>query len=306
MSQASFASLSRALPAISREMRGRRLPFAAFLGLLVLAGYLAAHLTWQFMPAGTGTEGAAARAPLRPAPGQSPQHGPAADIAAAHLFGTAAASSAEPSAVDAPETSLDLTLLGVAAGSSGAPSQAIISSGSSGHQDTYGVGAKLPGGALIRRILPDRVVIAHNGRLESLRLPVAGTSILASNMSFGNGGGRSGAGKQQHRAPPSPAQVRKKIESNPKSLSDYMRLRPYAKKGHLEGYRVYPGKFPALFRKTGLRPGDIVTKVNGIDLDNPKANMRAISQIKNAKGPVHLVVQRGGKSVQVTVNIPGG
>lgn len=307
--------MTRALPGASRALRGRWLPYGVFLGFLVLAGYMAAHLTWQFAGGGGGQAASAPASPAHRPGGNQPDQGPADKVAAAHLFGTASAKSRRQAAADAPETSLDLSLLGVAAGTSGAPSQAIISSGSNGQQDTYAVGATLPGGAVIRQILPDRVVIAHDGRLESLRLPVVGTSLLAAHMSFGNGqgsvdtgGGKKSGGKAGPSAPPgpSPAKLRHELKNNPKSVSDYMRLRPYAKGGHLKGYRVYPGKFPKLFQNSGLKPGDIVTQVNGIDLDNPKANMRAMSQIKKANGPVHLVVQRGGKSVHVTVQIPGG
>lgn len=305
MPQASFfglqAALTRALPVITRRLRGRLLPFAVFLGLLVLAAYLAARLTWQLAAPSAAlarTEHTAVATSSR-----NPARDRAAQIAAAHLFGTAAETAQQLAAQNAPETSLDLTLLGVAAGRSGAPSQAIIASGNSA-QNTYPVGATLPGGAVIRDILPDRVVLAHNGHLENLSLPMAGTSLLSAKMSFGSSD--SASAPQRSPNAPSAAQVRRDIEQHPQTLADFMRLRPQVHNGHLQGYRVFPGEYPGLFREAGLQPGDIVTQVNGIALNNPGNSLRGISRLRNAKGPVHLVVLRQGKTVDVTVNIPGG
>lgn len=288
------AALARALPGVSRELRGRRVPFALFLGLLVLAAYLSARLTWRLAAPATSAAGVTAAAAATAAPQAQAR---AAQIAAAHLFGTAPEQQ-QPTAQNAPETSLDLTLLGVAAGTNGAPSRAIIVSGGS-VQNTYPVGATLPGGAVIRAILPDRVVLAHNGRLENLRLPVAGTSLLAANMSFA-------AGTTPAPASLSAAQVRRQLEQHPQRLSEFMRLRPQVHNGRLRGYRVFPGQYPELFRQTGLQPGDIVIRVDGINLDNPRDSMRAITRLHAAHGPVDLVVVRHGKPVHLTVSVPGG
>lgn len=307
MSQANLSDLPtallRALPGVSRSLRGRRAAFAVFLGLLVLAAYLAARLTWQLASPAAATGGGIVAASGSVFTGSQTQP-PAARIAAAHLFGTTT-NGPRLAAADAPETSLDLTLLGVAAGTSGAPSRAIIASGNSA-QSTYPVGATLPGGAVIRAILPDRVVLAHNGRLENLRLPVAGTSLLATKMNFGPGTGATSTIPPAPLGGPPTLQLRRQIEQHPQSLSRFMRLRAVVQNGQLKGYRVFPGEDPELFRKAGLQPGDIVTSVNGIDLNNPRNGLRAISRLRDASGPVSLVVLRQGKPVHLTVNVPRG
>lgn len=306
MPETRSASLSglllRTRPLLLRGLRTKRLPFFTLLALLVLIGYLAARLTWQFAaPAATGTLAAPpARGGTRA--GELEQ-GPAARIAAAHLFGTTA-SSPRVLAENAPETSLDLTLLGVAAATAGGPSRAIIASGANNEQNIYPVGATVPGGAVIRAILPDRVVIAHNGRLESLRLPFAGTSLLAAHMTFGKPSGSPPRQGGNSLLQTSPSRLRQRLEGHPKQISEFLQLRPYAAKGHLQGYRVYPGSHPALFRETGLKPGDIVTSVNGVNLGGAKASMQALSQLRRAHGPIHLVVLRHGESIHLTINVP--
>lgn len=295
------ANLQRVLAPASRGWLRKRAPLLVFLGMLVLAAWLAAKLTWQFaapsaIPTSQGTAGA------RPQP-QVAQI-PAERIVAAHLFGLAAAPGSTVAAVNAPETSLNLTLIGVAAGEKGASSQAIIASGKQGTESTYSVGSPLPGGAIIRQILPDRVILAHDGRLETLRLPVVGTSILAGHMEFGSGA--SMASNESPELGRNFTEARREIERHPQSFSQFMRMLPDIQNGHLKGYRVYPSKSPALFRRVGLQPGDIVTSVNGVRLDSTTTSIRALSQLRHAQGPVQLQVLRHGKPIALTVNVPGG
>lgn len=296
-------TLLRVKPRAGALLGGRRVPFLVFLGLIVLVAYLAARLSWQFLAPGAtaGSTGVAGTA-TRTASGTSGRN-PVAHIQSAHLFGIAGASSAQASAVNAPKTSLDLTLLGVAAGAGQFPSQAIIANGSNQNQHTYSVGATLPGGAVIRTIEADRVVIAHNGRLESLPLPKAGTSILAANMHFG--GGNHSSVQPSHQMAVSP-QLRQQVEQHPQKLLEFMRIQPYADKGKMQGYRVYPGKKPALFHQSGLQPGDVITAVNGVSLTDNASAMQAMAQLRHAQGPVQLDLLRHGKPMHITVNLSGG
>lgn len=307
---AAQSPLARIIPRGGAGLRARNLPFVVFLGLIVLTAFLAARLTWQFLAppdftaAASGVESAADQG----AQGHD-RNDRAARIASAHLFGMASAAAAQSAEVNAPKTSLDLTLLGVAAGGDGFPSQAIISNGGNQNQHTYGVGAKLPGGAIIHGIQPDRVVIAHNGRLESLPLPKAGTSILAKQMHFGNGDNQSSVLQTQggtQRTMNVPPGLRQQLEQHPRRIGDYMRMQPYSAHGKMKGYRVYPGKEPALFQNSGLKPGDVITHVNGVSLTSNAGAMKAMAQLRHAKGTLRLEVLRHGKPVHVTVNLPGG
>lgn len=302
------ATLERALPALSARLGGRRLPFLVFLGLVVLIAWLAARLSWQFaappaMP-GPGTSAVTTSA----GSGSRTQDNLVSRITSAHLFGTASAPSANEAAANAPKTSLDLTLLGVAAGEQGVPSQAIIANGSNKEQHTYSIGASLPGGAVVHGIYADRVVIAHDGRLESLPLPQPGTSILAANMHFGNGQGLNmpdGQGGHQATLSVSP-HLRQQIEQHPQTLMQYLNPRPYRANGKLVGYKLYPGKNPQFFKQSGLQPGDVVTRINGISLDDEGSTMKAMAQLRQAHGTVQLEVERHDKPVHITLHIPGG
>ncbi len=303
------AMLLRVKPGAESLLGGRRGPFLVFLGLVVLIAYLAARLSWQFMAPGATAGPATASISTPRTAGSQNGHNPASQIQSAHLFGVSQQSATTQAAVNAPKTSLDLTLLGVAAGPEQFPSQAIIANGSNQDQHTYSIGATLPGGAVIRNIEADRVVIAHNGRLESLPLPKAGTSILAANMHFGSGNhssiGQQASIQQPHQLSVTP-QMRQQVEQHPQTLMEFMRIQPYAAKGKMRGYRVFPGKNASLFHQSGLQPGDVITKVNGLSLTNNASAMQAMAQLRHAKGAVELDVLRHGKPMHVTVNLSGG
>lgn len=68
------------------------------------------------------------------------------------------------------QSMLDLTVVGIMFDKSELASHVIIRM-SGGLEQTFNKGDKLPGGAVIKRITPDGVLIGRNGTLESLSLP---------------------------------------------------------------------------------------------------------------------------------------
>lgn len=89
------------------------------------------------------------------------------DISKFHLFGVF-----EDSLRDLPETRLQLILEGTVVNTDNSQlSYAIISSPNEPTK-IYKIGQTLPGGAILRRILKDQVIIDDDGSLESLRLPL--------------------------------------------------------------------------------------------------------------------------------------
>ena len=51
------------------------------------------------------------------------------------------------------------------------------------------------------------------------------------------------------------------------SEADLLRPTPYFVNGEIQGYRVYPGSNRSGFRSLGLRPGDLVTEIDGQPLN---------------------------------------
>lgn len=260
----------------------QRLPFWLSIGLGVLIAWLLSQLTWMLLPR-----------PQSPAPIYKTQTAAApvfnADaLADMHLFGTANVNNA----VNAPETTLNLTLRGiVAANPDMQQSLAIIASNGTGQM--YAVGAQLPGGAIIQSIYPDRVLLSLNGHMQTLRLPKA------------NGGSDSDISLLPPTTPgvvygstlppvENLNQLRNELVSHPERLLDMMRAMPVMQDGKLSGYRVYPVGNSDAFGKLGLQPGDIVTAVNGIPLDNPAQSLQVLNNIR-ASEQVSITFTRNGQ-----------
>jgi general secretion pathway protein C len=65
---------------------------------------------------------------------------------------------------------LNVTLVGILLGDVSKESQVIIRS-AGGEENTYKIGDKIPGGAVIKRIMAGGILVERHGTLESLSLP---------------------------------------------------------------------------------------------------------------------------------------
>lgn len=74
------------------------------------------------------------------------------------------------------QSMLDLTVVGIMFDNHEKLSHVIIRT-AGGREQTFGVGDSLPGGAVIKRITPDGVLIRRNGSLERLNLPKSGLTF---------------------------------------------------------------------------------------------------------------------------------
>jgi general secretion pathway protein C len=253
--------------------------------LLVAISIAAARLIWSLVPIPESARWHAA--PVQTA-SSGADSGPKLDvILGARLFGLY---QPQASSMDAaPDTSLNLTLLGIFAGTHKEESRALIGQ-PNGDEQPYSIGQDVVNGVNLQAIFADRVVLSRNGQLETLRLdkdkPSAGFA----------GGGTVDSGTTNQLA-----QVRQELLADPNKAAEYIRVQPVNSGGQMKGYRVYPGQNQALFNNAGLRPGDLVTSVNGIQLDDTQKAMQMLSDLSKA-GSVSVVVDRGGQSQTINVS----
>lgn len=254
--------------------------------VVALAAQLAA-LAWRFLAPAPPPEDTGAVA-VAPATGAT-----IANVVNAHLFGSAALqATGDPSA--APTTNLRLVLAGTLAGNDPAQGWAII--GESGQAArVFQTGATLPGGARLREVHADRVILERSGRLESLPLPRLSSGGAPTPVMYPQGAQLSPDMDSLS------AGVRQLIAQNPSAVSDFIRPQPVFAGGQQKGYRVYPGRNRSQFAALGLMPGDLVTAVNGAPLDDPNRGLETLRGM-NAGGPVILTVERNGQVQQVTVD----
>jgi general secretion pathway protein C len=97
---------------------------------------------------------------------------------------------------------------------------------------------------------------------------------------------------------------RDRLYQNPQSLADVVTVSAVRENGELQGYRIAPGKQQEQFKQLGFEPGDLVTSVNGIALDDPANTLRLYQTMRTANEAV-FDLQRGDQTVTVSVSLDG-
>lgn len=214
----------------------------------------------------------------------------AASIANAGLFGSPKAAPAA-SAENAPQTNIPLVLTGVIAASDPNNGLAILGENANTAK-VYAVGDTVPGGVKLHGVYSDRVILDRNGSLESLPLPRQSTGAPMAPPPVANIPTEN----------PIAERMRQLITTEPGIISDIMRPQPVFAQGKQRGYRVYPGRNRQAFIRLGLRPGDLVTAINGTPLDDPARGQEIFSTL-GSSSEAHVTVMRNGRQQDLTLNM---
>ena len=223
----------------------------------------------------------------------NPVHARPLDLAAinnAHLFGAAPAPKVD--AANAPATSMPLVLTGIIAGNDPQNGLAIIGPTPQTAR-VYAVGDTIAGGPKLHSVYTDRVVIDRDGQLESLALP--------HQANVGNAAPPSAA-LLQGADNPALERMRRMISEQPGLLADVMRPQPVMDHGHMNGFRVYPGRDRQAFQRLGLRPGDQVTAINGTPLDDRDRSEQILKTLSSSS-EARVTVIRGTQTQDLVLNI---
>lgn len=280
------------------------LPRALSLLLLVAVGVMAAQLTWQVLapdvrPPVTADIPAADVSPAAPVSRESPL----AEAAEVPLFGELG-ERAEPEPVVAPDTRLRLRLVGLVAGDAPEQGKAIIAERNDPER-LYGVGDAIAGSqARLHRIHPDRVILERDGAYETLWLPRAdGTT----------GGGDNAAPPADATPTATPAAEpstgadepriqRSEWLDDPERLMQAVRASPVIQGGALHGLEVHPTRNAREFQQAGLRPGDVITSVNGMPLSTIDDTDQLLADLAG-QSQVNVVVEREGQALPLSIQL---
>jgi general secretion pathway protein C len=204
-------------------------------------------------------------------------------IVAAHLFGVAPEKPMRDPAAAVP-TSADLHLRGTLATADPRHGWAIIADDRA--EKVYRVG-EAAGALLLYSVYTDHVLLDREGSLESLALPRA-------------------AGRGAWAPAASPVAAPALNVEERRRLSDVMRAAPSVDEGSNEllGFRISPIPPASALVRAGLRPGDLVTTVNGTPLvDQDRQRSQEIMDEALASGSAALSVIRGGQHLDVAVDV---
>lgn len=226
-----------------------------------------------------------------------------------NLFGDLTAKPVvEKVVTDAPETRLNLTLTGVVASSTEGQGAAIIEN--RGQQQTYGVGEKIEGtNASLQEVHADRVIIKNGPRNETLMLD---------GIDYSKASDRPIAQPSRNQSPtPSNSNERRRtlsqeaiaatreLQTQPANFTDFIAISPHRPNGDLTGYRVRPGKKPALFNAAGLKAGDVITEINGLDLTDMQQSIEAMNMLKQLQS-LQMTVMRKDELITIYLDLPEG
>ena len=222
---------------------------------------------------------------------------------------------AAPVVAEAPKTQLNVKLTGLVAMTAN-PGQGSAIIESRGAEATYAVDDTIEGtNAVLKQVLVDRVLLQQAGRYETLMLDgIEYTKIAQANAGLGRAD-EQGIEENMDMAPvPEPMEMapmqaneaielhRDELIAEPMKFFDYIRVTPHRPNGQLVGYRLMPGKDPALFTQLGLQANDLAIEINGIQLNDMQQAMSVINELRDAKEAA-IKIERDGEIRDILVNL---
>ena len=309
-------SVSAALTSGSSQ----RLPRWANTCLVAAIGVALAFVTMKALPAYlpvNDNESAGQTTSTLSSPGAKRDSGPnirqlANAISARHLFGdftapVVAKDKPEPPKVVA-KTRLNLKLAGVFAYNPVERSMAIMSV-DNGDQEAFQIGSRIVGETTLEEVHRDHVIIKNRGKFEKVSMAEDIKPLPASQIQRAQpqqAANASGAGVDPN-APielPStnPGEIRDYLARNPALLGRIVAAEPYQENGKLLGYRISPKQNPEILEAQGIVAGDVITRVNNIQINSQKQGIRALRNVVKAE-QLEVMVLRDGVEVPLSISL---
>lgn len=166
--------------------------------------------------------------------------------------------------IDVPPTSLSLRLYGIRYSDSGQLDAAILGFDPN-NQRIYKTNEVIADDIILEFIEPERVVISRGGIRESVTFD--SDTVLSPEITKALANSNKGI----------------KVENiNSSALSQMISFQPYFSNGTLKGYQIYPGNQSKLFDSSGLKSGDVLVAVNGLDIKDPSVlkELSVFGQVK--------------------------
>jgi general secretion pathway protein C len=95
--------------------------------------------------------------------------------------------------------------------------------------------------------------------------------------------------------------IQKSLE-NPEQILTHARLLPNIKDGRQEGFSVSEVVPGGIYHSLGLRNGDILLRINGLEISNPEVAIQAMSALKGMSN-IDLDVIRSGQKISMNYRI---
>lgn len=281
-----------ALEALSRAERPVR--FGLEVVLVIALALLLARVVW-LIAFPVGVVATYTDRPL-PVPMQGAGAGLAinADRTALILTNPFDQGAAEIEVQDAPETALNLELLGLRMSTEGGESGNAIIRTPDGAGRNYSVGEEILAGVTLERILSDRVIINRDGANETLMRAGRGEglSVITDGSQIEPASNRTVT--EPETVEPEVAEAR---IAAPEMFFGNINASPVVINGVTTGYRLSPIGDGALMAQAGLEPGDILLRINGASVE--RLDMTDVIDRMASADSVELTVNRDGSERMV-------
>ena len=169
-------------------------------------------------------------------------------------------------------TELNFFLVGIVNNSN--QSFAIIKKVKNGFENIYKIGDKINSRAYIKDIDDKFVIISNNGKDEKLTIEYKVNKINKAFSQTTVKNNNKAGNKTNNKGVKLKYNVKRKLRSylagmktNPASALAIVAVEPNFTAGLLNGFKVFPSKERELFFKIGFKSGDIIIKINDIELN---------------------------------------
>lgn len=190
-------------------------------------------------------------------------------------------------AMSVPKVPLNQTLIGTMVGND-AESYAVIEDSKTREQLLYRIGDILGEDGRITKISRNKVVVRRGGEEEILEVafspqenkpaPQATPTMLTPSASSTLGTNIRAAGKNRW------VMDRREIENAVDNLPQLLtkaRIVPNFSEGKPDGFRIFAITEDSLYAKIGLQNGDVLHRVNGIEVKDPQNFLKVFEQLKD-------------------------
>jgi general secretion pathway protein C len=200
-------------------------------------------------------------------------------------------------------TDLNLKLWGTALAHDPTLSYAIIEDQAARRQALYRVGDTVLEVATLARVEWDRVVLSRDGGEEVLEISSARAS--GKDAAPAAGGAPAGAERIRKTADNKFLIDRRELESTVANINEVFtqaRAVPFFENGKTVGFRVFAIKPGSVFEKIGLQNGDVINRVNGVELTDPTKAISLFTELQN-EGHIALDLQRNKQAKNFSYEI---
>ncbi|MEO6028143.1 MAG: type II secretion system protein GspC [Candidatus Binatia bacterium] len=199
-------------------------------------------------------------------------------------------------------TDLNLKLWGTALGHEPSQSFAIIEDQAARRQMLYRVGDTVIEVATLARVEWDRVILERDGAEEVLEI----SSARASGKDAAPAAGGAPASDRIRKTADNKFVIdRRELEQTVANINEVFtqaRAVPFFQDGKTVGFRVFAIKPGSVFEKIGLQNGDVINRVNGVELTDPTKAISLFTELQN-EGHIAVDLQRNKQSKNFSYEI---